>query len=190
MLGSCSGRHCKPPTSGSSPIRDDSSRGCSSRGYSIRGCSNPNRGGSNPKQGRGQTRRAGDVRPIPNVRARLAGNPSGRKRARLSGRRRYRRSRGRVPSALRPSSQPPDWRMRRAKARSLERRLQILFCACWSSFFSYFSERTEVGVHRCTPLHRRESTLRMANVSHRADGKCSTHAVRPSTLPKTYRKPR
>src|SRR5262249_57063542 len=87
--------------------------------------------------------------PPPPPPASPAGNPSGRKRARLSVRRRHQRPRGRVPSALHPSSQPPDRRTRRAKAQRLELRLLIQFCACCPP---YVSERTAGSVLRRPPL--------------------------------------
>ena len=107
------------PPSGTAPARDGAS--------------------PSPKKDR-QRRRCGDEVPTPSLPARPAGNPSGRKRARLSARRRHQRSRDRVPSALRPSSQPPDRRTRQSKAQPLELRLLIQFCACCPP---YVSERTE-----------------------------------------------
>ena len=120
------------------------------------GWTNPNQGRTNPKQVRGrQRRRCGDeVRTIPELPARPAGNPSGRKRARLSPHGRFQRLPGRVPSASRPSSRPPARRMHRAKAQPLELRLPIQFCACCPP---YVSERTEAcgGAHFGIALSQR-----------------------------------
>jgi hypothetical protein len=145
-FGSCSRRHktgVTSPIRGASPNRDDA---------------NPS---PNPNAGRQRHRNGGGGPTTPYV-PRPAGNPSGRTRARLSAPRRCQRSRGRVPSVLRPSSPPPDRRMPRKKGRQLEPRLQLWMCAWLSS----------VGFRKRTESQRASVHARSSQWVNASDGEC------------------